>query len=198
MKILLHYKLDKTEGFLKEFKTLHQQYKNRDFQFTKNFNHLADTAIQFFEEINLQEMVSKIRILQTEYYTAMEGIHPLTLEKVQREKRTMQRSFAFKNLCAFEEIIQMFYEKLKENQSSAVELIQQIVLAAIQNHILDFELMCKREYNVEEIWKSIILHFEFDLMHKKLLMQLNSIDILILVEKVLDKILSVNIEHPVG
>lgn len=192
MKVLLHYKIDRVESFLKEFKTLHYKYKIKDFKFAENFNTLSDACILFFEEINDQEFASKIRLLQTEYFTALAGIHPITLEKIRIEKRTMQWSFAFKNLSYFEEIIQSYLANLNHQKKEAEELIQQIILAGFQNKIIKIENLENRKYNVEKLWERLTSNFQLRLLSKKLLFQLNSIDVLLLAEKNFDRILSSN------
>ena len=190
MKLFLYPQKQKLIEFLQEFKNLHCLYRQSDFSFPSKLLSQSEAIRAFFESISNNATVSRIQISETELYTAMAGIHPNSLEKLGKNRRTIQRGFSFQVLQSIESIVLEEYEQLEDKLASSEDLVGQIVLSALQQGVISTESLLKKASCAlaKDVWQTVNAIPQLKLLNQKLSMQLSVLDITLIYEQVLVKL----------
>jgi len=121
MQFFLHFKIQKVDEFLDRLSCLNELYKNKTFQFDKEFYSFIDSFIQYLKQIGDSGNQSEAEQIRNIYQTANEGFDPIKLELVKTNRRAMKRTMAFHCLSRITDILQTELQK-DQNAISKEEL----------------------------------------------------------------------------
>jgi len=192
MKTLIHYRKQRLEEFLNRLRSLNELYVERSFSFDTILLDFIQESINFFEQIGENSNSSRISQLNIYLETAKKGINPQTLEKLKTGKRENVWIASYHVLDELSTLLQNILIELELQITQAKELVEQVILSAIQSKLIsDTDL--NKLHNQDEIrnlWKSLSQNEQVKLIERKLKLSITQDDIIILCDLVCSQIRS--------
>ncbi|HFU74631.1 MAG TPA: hypothetical protein ENK88_00210 [Campylobacterales bacterium] len=190
MKTFIHYKKQRLETLLNNLNELNELYIKRSFSFQETlFNFLQET-IEFYEQIGENSSSSKVSQLNIYLETAKKGINPQTLEKLKTGKRENLWIASYHILDELSSLLQNNLLTLELEITQARELVEQVILSAIQSKLItDSNLKeLTSQDKIIDLWKNLSKNEQIKLIEKKLKLSITQDDIIILCDLVCSKI----------
>ncbi|HFU74654.1 MAG TPA: hypothetical protein ENK66_00255 [Arcobacter sp.] len=190
MKTFIHYKKQRLETLLNSLNELNELYITRSFSFQEIlFNFLQET-IEFYEQVGENSNSSKVSQLNIYLETAKKGINPQTLEKLKTGKRENLWISSYHILDELSSLLQNNLLALELEITQARELVEQVILSAIQSKLItDSNLKeLTSQDKIIDLWKNLSKNEQIKLIEKKLKLSITQDDIIILCDLVCSKI----------
>jgi len=192
MKTLIHYRKQKIDSFLNRLIKINRLYVERSFSFDTILLTFIEESMEFFEQIGESSNSSKISQLTIYLETAKRGINPQTLQKLKIGKRENIWIASYHVLDTLENMHQNTLVELELKITQATELVEQVILSAVQSKLIS-EADLNKLHNQDEItnlWKSLSKNEQVKLIERKLKLSITHEDIIILCDLVCSKIRS--------
>jgi hypothetical protein len=186
----LHNSKLQYETHLQKCCELFELYNQKSFQFEKLFIDLADELTEFFDSTQAINRKTEILEAKAEYITARGGYNPINSEKISYGRRANIWITSYRCLIKVSEILEFELGQIKESLSETIELLGQILLAALQNGQTTLEelISLQTQSQIMAFWDRLKNEdFPTMLMEKKMLLKANQYDILILLDQILKK-----------
>jgi len=164
-----------------------KKYNSNELDATASLQATLDTCIAAYVKNGKADKVSRFESLKAELITALRGVNPYTLEKVQLRRNEMIKNTAFKILQNAEDIIRLDLQEINEKIQQAQDLISQILLAALQSGLIlliDLQNL-KTHATIEELWKQIGNDPNFTIAHKKVKLLVSGTDVVIFIDQII-------------
>jgi len=190
MKTLIHYKLQRIEELINKLLVLNKLYISRSFTFDTELLSFMEECETLFEQLGENSNKSKVSQLTVYFEIAKKGVNPLTLEKLRTGKRENSWIAAFHVLDNMSTILQDSIDKIEFELNQSRELIEQVVLSAIQSKMIsesEIKELSKQE-SLQMLWKKLTDNEQVKLVERKLKLTVTQDDIFILLDKVFTKI----------
>lgn len=192
MKTLIHYKKQRLEAFIDRLLKLNKLYIERSFSFDEILLNFIEESIEFFEQLGESSNSSKVSQLNIYVETAKKGINPQTLEKLKIGKRENIWIASYHLLDEISTLLQNALIEVELKISQAKELVEQVILSAIQLKLIsDDELKeLRTQEEIGKLWKHLSQNEQVKLIERKLKLSITQDDIIILCDKVCSQIRS--------
>jgi len=189
MKFLVHYKKQILIDLIQKHSALNDLYIQRSFSLDTQLTILLQDSEKFFEQLGITIKASEISALRVYVETALKGINPQTLEKLKLNKRNNIWISTFHVLSELGILLRdsLYETEIQIQEASA--LIEQLVLSAIQSHLIDDNTLLKmKDLNqIKLLWEQLIQNEQILLIEKKLKLSVTQEDIFILLDKTFNK-----------
>lgn len=192
MKTLIHYKKQQLETFTTDLIQLNQLYVQRSFSFDAILSNFLSNATQFFEQISESTNSSKVSQLTIYLETAKKGINPQTLERLKTGKRENIWIASYHVLDEITTLMQNALIDIELIISKAQELVEQVLLSAMQSHLIDDHSLqiLENHKQVSNLWNQLTQNEQVKLIERKLKLSITQDDIIILCDQVCSKMRS--------
>ncbi len=190
MQFFLHYKVQQVNYFLSRLSNLNELFKNKKFQFEKEFYTLTDSLINYFEQVGDSSNQSEAEQIRNTFQMSNEGVDPIKLELIKTYRRVMKRTTAFHCLSRITEILQNELQKAKSKLEQAEQTIGQLVLSLIQAGAITPEELSEDldQEKLEIIWHRLSQNENVKLHERNLKLTIAVEDIFLLFTSVMLKI----------
>jgi hypothetical protein len=190
MKIPAHYQKQKLEALMKDINQCHELYVKREFAFERSFRLLLDEARAYYKLIAAHQKETEVCKLLSYYVTALKGINPQTLEKVSKGRRENAWIGAFHALNVLSELLQADFGANEERIEAASEIVNQIMLAALQSNLIEDKGLEKLKdlKAIEHLWADLKKHPSFKIAYQKLKVNVNEHDIYLITDEMIQQI----------
>jgi len=189
MKTLVHYKKQLLIDLIQKHSALNDLYIQRSFSLDTQLTILLQDSEKFFEQLGITIKASEISALHVYVETALKGINPQTLEKLKLNKRNNIWISTFHVLSELGILLRdsLYETEIQIQEASA--LIEQLVLSAIQSHLIDDNTLLKmKDLNqIKLLWEQLIQNEQILLIERKLKLSVTQEDIFILLDKTFNK-----------
>ena len=192
MKTLIHYQKQRVESFLSRLSSINELYIERSFSFDAQLMEHLKESIEFYEQTGESSKSAKISQLNLYLETAKRGINPQSLEKIKTGRRENIWIASYHVLDTLGSVHQEVFQELESQLTQAKELVEQVILSAIQSKLVDDETLEKlhNQDEVTTLWKTLCEHEQVKLIERKLKLSITDNDIIILCDLVCSKIRS--------
>ena len=190
MKTLIHYKKQRIEELISKLSLLNTLYISRSFSFDTQLMDLMKESEMLFEQSGESSKISQVSQLNIYFETAQKGINPRTLEKLKIGKRENVWIAAYHVLDGMSDLMQNSMIKVEFEIGQATELIEQVILSAIQSGLIsDIDLKeLHDQESIKKLWKNLTQNEQVKLIERKLKLSVMQDDIIIICDKVCSKI----------
>jgi len=190
MKTLIHYKKQRIEELISKLSLLNTLYISRSFSFDTQLMDLMKESEMLFEQSGESSKISQVSQLNIYFETAQKGINPRTLEKLKIGKRENVWIAAYHVLDGMSDLMQDSIIKVEFEVGQATELIEQVILSAIQSGLIsDIDLKeLHDQESIKKLWKNLTQNEQVKLIERKLKLSVMQDDIIIICDKVCSKI----------
>jgi len=190
MNTLVHYKKQLLEDLIQKHSVLNDLYIQRSFSLDYQLINLLEDAKKFFEQLGTTTKASEVSALHVYIQTACMGINPQTLEKLKLNKRNNIWISTFHVLSQLGILLRDALNETDIQLKEASELIEQLILSAIQSHLLDNPsiIEMKDPNQIKQLWQQLIQNEQIMLIERKLKLTITQEDIFILLDKTFNKI----------
>jgi len=190
MKTLIHYKKQRIEELISKLSLLNTLYISRSFSFDTQLMDLMKESEMLFEQSGESSKISQVSQLNIYFETAQKGINPRTLEKLKIGKRENVWIAAYHVLDGMSDLMQNSMIKVEFEIGQATELIEQVILSAIQSGLIgDIDLKGLHDQeSIKKLWKNLTQNEQVKLIERKLKLSVMQDDIIIICDKVCSKI----------
>ena len=190
MKTLIHYKKQRVEEFIAKLSLLNTLYIDRSFSFDTQLMDFMKESEMLFEQLGESSKISQISQLNIYFETAQKGINPQTLEKLKIGKRENVWIASYHVLDGMSDLMQDSIIKVELEIGQATELIEQVILSAIQSGLIgDVDLKELRDQeSIKKLWRNLTQNEQVKLIERKLKLSVMQDDIIIICDKVCSKI----------
>ena len=191
MGILIHYKKKNLVSAIDQLVVLHQQYNQNTFGLEADLSRLLEETQAFFKQIGQSQQQSMVSKLSIYLQTALSGINPQTLEVVKKYRRLMIKTAVYHCLSSLSSLLEQELGEINALLSQSKKVIEQVMISAIQSHIITHEQIQKVEsiQEVEKLWIYFKSKIEqVNTIHKKLLLDLLNQDIYLLLDEIIDSL----------
>jgi len=190
MKTLIHYKKKRVEELIAKLSLLNTLYIDRSVSFDTQLTDFMKESWILFEQLGESGKNSQISQLNIYFETAQKGINPQTLEKLKIGKRENVWIAAYHVLNAMSDLLQDSIMKVELEIGQATELIEQVILSAIQLgliSVIDLKELHSQE-SIKKLWENLTQNEQVKLIDIKLKFSVMQDDIIIICDKVCSKI----------
>lgn len=190
MGTLIHYKKQRVEELIAKLSLLNALYIGRSFSFDTKLTDFMKGSEMLFEQLGESGKISQISQLNIYFETAQKGINPQTLEKLKIGKRENVWIAAYHILDGMSDLLQDSIAKIEIKIDQATELIEQVILSAIQSGLID-DIDLKKlhdQESIKKLWGNLTQNEQVKLIDRKLKLSVMQDDIIIICDKVCSKI----------
>jgi hypothetical protein len=188
----LHFKIVELEKLMNEQIKVYQSYSSNAFGFEREADELIEKTFHYYHAQNQINQANAIQGLISKLFTVRRGIHPISLEKITKDRRQTMLSFYFDVLHELEAIINENHKKIEDKLEQSQAMLKQILLSGIQLNVIsesdlgDF----RQNQQTEPIWDKFDSEPSLKLYKKKILLDISKQDALILLFEILNQILN--------
>lgn len=184
------YKKQKCECFFDLIQQNIQLFIAHD---TRLFNTLPSfiTEIELFNnEIGKKNIAAQLAVFNSECEAIDKGYNPITQVKLISPKRDLQFILLHKIIVSTNDLLQKEYAEITTKINQAKGLIENMVLMAIQNEIIDLSAIesVPNQLFYEKLWKSLSLDTSLSIVQKRILLIVSKIDCIIILEETINQI----------
>ena len=192
MKTLIHYQQKQIKELIEQLILLNGLYAKRSFSFEQQLIEFLENSLKLFEQMNKSSQSAKISELRIYLETAQRGINPQTLQRLKTGKRENLWIASFHILEEISHLLQDAIEEVDEKIDQARELIEQVILLAIQSKLIGDEDLKKLQHQeqIAQLWSRLSQNEQVNLIDKRLKLSITGEDIIILCDVVCSKIRS--------
>jgi len=185
---LLHQQRKRLDELMTELSIALQIYAEASYDLDSKIDVLIDHALEYYQDAELPTIIAKLNICKCDIATLKRGYHPETFLKIEREKRNTQYSQMYRTLRQIEHIIGEDARKIKFKLDQAEELIEQLILNAMQLGRINEDMIRNRKSqdDLEHIWKTIGEEHSLNIFQKKIVVTCTFLDAIILLDIVFD------------
>ena len=192
MKTLIHYRKQRVESFLNRLSSINELYIERSFSFDALLVDYIKESIEFYEQVGESSNSSRISQLNIYLETAKKGINPQTLEKLKTGRRENIWIASYHVLDELGTLYQNTRIELELQITQAKELVEQVILSAIQSKLISDDDLngLHNQDEIKNLWKSLSQNEQVKLIERKLKLSITQDDIIILCDLVCSQIRS--------
>ena len=189
MKTLVHYKEQFLKDLIQKLSILNNLYIQRSYALDTQLIKLLQDSEKFFEQLGATTKASEVSALHVYIQTSIKGINPQTLEKLKLNKRNNIWISTFHVLSELGILLRDSLYETETQIQEASALIEQLVLSAIQSHLIDDNTLLKmKDLNqIKLLWEQLIQNEQILLIERKLKLSVTQEDIFILLDKTFNK-----------
>ena len=189
MKTLVHYKEQFLKDLIQKLSILNNLYIQRSYALETQLIKLLQDSEKFFEQLGATTKASEVSALHVYIQTSIKGINPQTLEKLKLNKRNNIWISTFHVLSELGILLRDSLYETETQIQEASALIEQLVLSAIQSHLIDDNTLLKmKDLNqIKLLWEQLIQNEQILLIERKLKLSVTQEDIFILLDKTFNK-----------
>ncbi len=187
MRPLLHKEVQVLTGLLTTLvETLHL-YNDQKPEVNRSLVSLLDVTAATYKQRGRADRESQTTSMKAELITALRGVNPVTLEKPPLRRNEMQSTIVFKVLQTLESLLRTDLQQAMSLLQRARELVNQIIVAAIQKGLIDDETIrvTTTQEAIESLWRAIAADPAIALAQKQLLLLVSLFDVDVLIDQVL-------------
>jgi len=190
MKTLIHYRKQRVESFLNRLSSINELYIERSFSFDALLVDYIKESIEFYEQVGESSSSSRISQLNIYLETAKKGINPQTLEKLKTGRRENIWIASYHVLDELGSLYQNTLMELELQITQAKELVEQVILSAIQSKLISDDDLngLHNQDEIRSLWKSLSQNEQVKLIERKLKLSITQDDIIILCDLVCSQI----------
>ena len=191
MKELIHNKVRVIDEFFTEFNQIQKLYVEKSFDFEHRFNLFLANLSDYFEKRGENSKESEILRIKSMLQTVKRGFNPSKMEKIDSGKRELLSGFSYNGIESLDLLLQEIYKKEVSKLEEGEEILSNLILNFYQQGVLTDEKLKDLDSipKIEVFWSYLLSqNGSISLINKKLLTNLISEDIYLLLEKVIYKI----------
>lgn len=191
MKELIHNKVRVIDDFFTESNQVQKLYIEKSFDFEHHFNKLLTNLSDYFEKRGENSKESEILRIKSMLQTVRRGFNPSKMEKIDSGKRELLWGFSYNGIESLDLLLQEIYKKETSKLEEGEEILSNLILNFYQQGVLTDEKLKDLDSipKIEVFWNYLLSqNGSISLINKKLLTNLISEDIYLLLEKVIYKI----------
>lgn len=191
MKELIHNKVRVIDEFFTEFNQIQKLYVEKSFDFEHQFNLFLANLSHYFEKRGENSKESEILRIKSMLQTVKRGFNPSKMEKIDSGKRELLWGFSYNGIESLDLLLQEIYKKEVSKLEEGEEILSNLILNFYQQGVLTDEKLKDLDSipKIEVFWSYLLSqNGSISLINKKLLTNLISEDIYLLLEKVIYKI----------
>ncbi len=191
MKELIHNKVRVIDEFFTEFNQIQKLYVEKSFDFEHRFNLFLANLSDYFEKRGENSKESEILRIKSMLQTVKRGFNPSKMEKIDSGKRELLWGFSYNGIESLDLLLQEIYKKEVSKLEEGEEILSNLILNFYQQGVLTDEKLKDLDSipKIEVFWSYLLSqNGSISLINKKLLTNLISEDIYLLLEKVIYKI----------
>lgn len=191
MKELIHNKVRVIDDFFTESNQVQKLYIEKSFDFEHQFNKLLTNLSDYFEKRGENSKESEILRIKSMLQTVRRGFNPSKMEKIDSGKRELLWGFSYNGIESLDLLLQEIYKKETSKLEEGEEILSNLILNFYQQGVLTDEKLKDLDSipKIEVFWNYLLSqNGSISLINKKLLTNLISEDIYLLLEKVIYKI----------
>lgn len=186
MQTFLHERLQALQRLLARSSEVLAKYNRLDLDLAAALTDFMDEAIAGSRTLGRAQLENQLLALLAQFVSAQQGTHPLTLERTTGHRRELQRSVALHVLQRSAEILRADIALDSQALSDGRALLRPIVLAAIQQGLVDTRAGAPPgQPELEALWGSLLQSPDINLAARQLAMQLGVYDIQLLLAELI-------------
>lgn len=190
MNVLIHFKKQQIEAFIKLLILENEKFIKKDYNLDKSLMNLLNDVQEYYRKIGESTEEGNVSQLKTHLDIAVSGIDPIKLERVKTRRRDLVRIACFHCLSRLNETLENSLVHIKNTIANATENINQILLSVYQAKLITDEIILKTD-TIEKctsLWEKLKKNEQIALMDKKLKLDILQQDISILIDQALAKL----------
>lgn len=170
--------------------TVLKKYNRKEYDTDTTLLAFLDEAAKTYQERGYTGRENQVLSVKAGYITALKGTHPMTLERITVRRNEMQLGIAFKSLQVVAELIRTDMQNIDEKINEAKQLAGQIIIAAMQNGLLDTEKISKikTQQQIETMWEGLSADANIAHAQKRMLLLVSRFDVMIICEEILNQL----------
>lgn len=186
MQTFLHERLQALQRLLARSSEVLAKYNRLDLDLAAALTDFMDEAIAGSRTLGRAQLENQLLALLAQFVSAQQGTHPLTLERTIGHRRELQRSVALHVLQRSAELLRADIALDSQALSDGRALLRPIVLAAIQQGLVDPRAGAPPgQPELEALWGSLLQSPDIHLAARQLAMQLGVYDIQLLLAELI-------------
>ncbi len=192
MKPFLHHDRKQLVKFLNEVADLGLAYRSRVFGAEDRLSNWLATLEEYFsQKPSGAAKVAEIARLRNYLETANRGVHPVLLQKLNKGRREMQATAIFSVLNETTVLLVAYHEKIEASLEEAQELLEQILLSALHEDIIDglsINTAASSPRESEVLWTVLWAHPDLQLSCQRVLLSVSTQDVHLLLYSLVNRI----------
>lgn len=186
MQTFLHERLQTLQRLLARSSEVLAKYNRLDLDLAVALTDFVDEAIAGSHALGRAQLENQLLALQAQFVSAQQGTHPMTLERAVGHRRELQRSVALHVLQRSAELLRADIVLDGQALDAGRALLRPIVLAAIQQGLVDTQAGTPPgQPELEALWSRLLKSPDLHLAARQLAMQLGVYDIQLLLAELI-------------
>lgn len=190
MNVLIHFKKQQLEAFLKLLILENEKFIKKDFNLDKSLMILLNDVQEYYRKIGESTEEGNVSQLKTHLDIAVSGIDPVKLERVKTRRRDIVKIACYHCLSSLNQTLENSLVQVKNIINEATENINQVLLSAYQAKLIT-DAIIKKVDTIDKctsLWEKLKENEQILLLDKKLKLTIIQQDISIILDQALSKL----------
>ncbi|APG64871.1 hypothetical protein LPB136_05645 [Tenacibaculum todarodis] len=190
MNVLIHFKKQQLETFIKLLILENEKFIKKDFNLDKSLMKLLNDVQEYYRRIGESTEEGNVSQLKTHLDIAVSGIDPVKLERVKTRRRDIVKIACYHCLSSLNQTLENSLVLVKNIINEATENINQVLLSAYQAKLITDAIIKKADTidKCTSLWEKLKENEQILLLDKKLKLTILQQDISIILDQALSKL----------
>jgi uncharacterized protein YacL (UPF0231 family) len=167
------------------------KFNARDFDADQTLLLALNETAAIYKELGKTDRENECQTLKAEWITAQRGINPISFEKITSRRGEMLSTISFKVMQRVGHLLNLDVEEVDAKLNEVSALISQVIVAAFQGGLLTEQIVrdAKTQEEKERLWVSLGADANIAIGQKRVLLQVNRFDVLIVFDELLQRLI---------